>query len=89
MAGAKLYVGIWFGLVLATVLEVITKSFAASAAVLALTILTISSAKAIFMALYYQHLRFESWRLAVLPVSAVVGIILLALAAGFSMNLGG
>jgi cytochrome c oxidase subunit 4 len=89
MTGVKLYVGIWLGLVLATVLEVATKSIVASLSVLALVIIAIASVKAIFIALYYQHLRYESWRLAVLPVSAVIGIILLALAAGFSMNMGG
>lgn len=89
MAGLKLYVGIWLGLVLATIVETFTQSLPAAASILALTILVISSAKAIFIALYYQHLRFESWRLSVLPIAAVVGITLLAISAGFSMNMGG
>ena len=89
MPGIKLYVGIWLGLVAATVIEVVARSLPAAASVLALTILLISSAKAIFIALYYQHLRFESWRLAVLPISAVVGIALLAISAAFAMNMGG
>ena len=89
MPGIKLYVGIWLGLVAATVIEVAARSLPAAASVLALTILLISSAKAIFIALYYQHLRFESWRLAVLPISAVVGIALLAISAAFAMNMGG
>ncbi len=89
MPGIKLYVAIWLGLVVATVLEVVTRSLPGAVSVLALTILLISSAKAIFIALYYQHLRFESWRLAVLPISAIVGITLLVISAAFSMNLGG
>ncbi len=89
MPGIKLYVAIWLGLVVATVLEVVTRSLPGAVSVLALTILLISSAKAIFIALYYQHLRFESWRLAVLPISAIVGIALLVISAAFSMNLGG
>jgi hypothetical protein len=89
MAGIKVYVAVWLGLVIATVVETLTRSLPAAASFLALTILAISSAKAIFIALYYQHLRFESWRLAILPIAAVVGIILLAVSAGFSMNMGG
>ena len=89
MAGIKLYVGIWLGLVIAKILEVVTRSLPGAISVLALTILVISSAKAIFIALYYQHLRFESWKLAVIPVAAIIGIALLAISAGFSMNMGG
>ncbi len=89
MAGIRLYVGIWLGLVVATIAEVLTRSLPGAVTLLALTILVISSAKAIFIALYYQHLRFESWRLAVLPVAALVAIVLLAVAAGFSINMGG
>jgi cytochrome c oxidase subunit IV len=89
MPGIKLYVGIWLGLVVATVMEVVTRSLPGAISLLALTILLISSAKAIFIALYYQHLRYESWRLAVLPIAAIVGIALLAISAVFSMNMGG
>ncbi len=89
MPGIKLYVGIWLGLVLATVIEVLTRSLPGAASLLALAILLISSAKAIFIALYYQHLRFESWRLAVLPIAAIVGIALLGISAAFSMAMGG
>ena len=89
MPGIKLYIGIWAGLVVATVAEVATRSLPGAASLLALTILLIASAKAIFIALYYQHLRFESWQLAVLPISAIVGIALLAISAAFSMPMGG
>ena len=89
MPGIKLYVGIWLGLVIATVVEVVNRSLPGAASLLALTILVISSAKAIFIALYYQHLRFESWKLAILPISAIIGIALLAISSAFSMNMGG
>jgi hypothetical protein len=89
MPGIKLYVGIWLGLVVATIMEVVTRSLPGAASLLGLTILLISSAKAIFIALYYQHLRFESWRLAVLPIAAIVGIALLGISAAFSMAMGG
>ncbi len=89
MPGTRLYVGIWFGLVLATVFEVITRSLPGAFSILALTILLISSAKAIFIALYFQHLRFESWRLAVLPISALVAVALLSISAALSMSMGG
>jgi caa(3)-type oxidase subunit IV len=89
MPGIKTYVGIWLGLVVATIMEVVTRSLPGAVSLLALTILLISSAKAIFIALYYQHLRFESWRLAVLPIAAIVGIALLAISSAFSMAMGG
>ena len=89
MPGIKTYVGIWLGLVVATIMEVVTRSLPGAVSLLALTILLISSAKAIFIALYYQNLRFESWRLAVLPIAAIVGIALLAISSAFSMAMGG
>ncbi len=89
MAGIKTYVAIWAGLVVATIMEVVTRSLQGAASLLVLTILLIASSKAIFIALYYQHLRFESWRLAVLPISAIIGIALLAISAALSMNMGG
>ncbi len=88
MPGLKLYVGIWLGLVVATILEVVTRSLPGALSVLALIILLISSAKAITIALYYQHLRYETGRLAILPIAAIVGIAILAISAGLSMNLG-
>ena len=55
----KMYVGIWLGLVVATVVEVVTRSLPGAASLLALIILLISSGKAITIAMYYQHLRYE------------------------------
>lgn len=88
MPGMKMYVGIWFGLVVATVAEVVTRSLPGALSLLALIILLISSGKAITIALYYQHLRYEDKRLALLPIAAVVGVIILAVAAGMSMSPG-
>ena len=85
MPGMKMYVGIWFGLVVATIVEVVTRSLPGAISILALIILLISSGKAIAIAMYYQHLRYEDRRLAILPIAAVVGVILLALAAAMSM----
>jgi len=86
MPGMRMYVGIWFGLVVATIVEVVTRSLPGAVSILALIILLISSGKAIAIAMYYQHLRYEDRRLAILPIAAVVGVILLALAAAMSMS---
>jgi cytochrome c oxidase subunit 4 len=88
MPGMKVYVGIWLGLVAATVMEVVTRSLSGAISVLALIILLISSGKAIVIALYYQHLRYEDRRLAILPIAAVVGVIFLGVAAAMSMSMG-
>jgi len=88
MPGMKLYVGIWFALVVATIVEVVTRSLPGALSVLATIILLISSGKAIAIAMYYQHLRYEDKRLAILPIAAVVGVILLAVAAALSMSMG-
>jgi len=87
MPGMKMYVGIWFGLVVATIMEVLTRSLPGAISILALIILLISSGKAIIIAMYYQHLRYEDRRLAILPIAAVVGIIFLAVAAIMSMGM--
>jgi len=83
----KTYVGIWFALVVATIVEVVTRSLPGSVAVLSIIILLISSGKAVTIAMYYQHLRYEDKRLAILPIAAVIGVILLAVAASMSMGM--
>ena len=88
MPGIKLYVGIWFGLVVATIMEVVTRSLPGAISTLAFVILLISSAKAIAISLYYQHLRYESGSLAILPLAALIGVIFLGVAAGMSMAMG-
>jgi len=88
MPGMKLYVGIWLALVAATVVEVVTRSLPGALSILSLIILLISSGKAITIAMYYQHLRYEDKRLAILPIAAVVGVIILAAAAITAMSMG-
>ena len=88
MPGMKTYVGIWFGLVVATIVEVLTRSLPGAISILALIILLISSGKAIAIAMYYQHLRYEDRRLSILPIAAVVGVIVLAVAAVMSIAMG-
>ena len=88
MPGMKLYVGVWLGLVVATVVEVVTRSLPGALSVLALIILLISSGKAVVIAMYYQHLRYEDKRLTILPIAAVVGVIFLLVAAVMSLSMG-
>ena len=85
MPTMKLYVGIWAGLVAATVMEVVTRSIPGAFAVISVIILLISSGKAVTIAMYFQHLRYENKSLALLPIAAVIGIIFLAIAAWMSM----
>jgi hypothetical protein len=88
MAGIKLYVAIWLGLVIATILEVVTRSLPGAVSVLVLVIMLISCGKAIAIALYYQHLRYEGIRVAAMPIAAVVAMIILAVSAGLSIYMG-
>jgi len=88
MPGMKFYVGIWAGLVAATIMEVVTRSLSGTFAVLSVIILLISSGKAVTIAMYFQHLRYENKSLALLPIAAVVGVIVLAVAAWMSMSMG-
>lgn len=81
----KFYVGIWAGLVAATVMEVVTRSIPGAFAVISVIILLISSGKAVTIAMYFQHLRYENKSLAILPIAAVIGVIILAVAAWMSM----
>lgn len=87
MPGMKFYVGIWAGLVAATVMEVVTRSLPGTFAVITAIILVISSGKAVTIAMYFQHLRYENKSLALLPIAAVVGVIILAIAAWMSMSM--
>lgn len=85
MPTMKFYVGIWAGLVAATVMEVVTRSIPGAFAVISVIILLISSGKAVTIAMYFQHLRYENKSLAILPIAAVIGVIILAVAAWMSM----
>jgi len=88
MPGIKLYIGIWLGLVIATVMEVVVRSMPGETSLIVLIIALIASAKAIAIALYYQHLRYDGIRLATLPLAAVVGIVFLAVSAAMTIIMG-
>ena len=87
MAGVKLYVGIWLILVAATITEVLTRSLPASTSLLVTIIMLIASAKAIIIALYYQHLRYEGIRVAAMPLAAIVALAILAVTAVISLGM--
>jgi hypothetical protein len=88
MTGIKLYIGIWLGLVVATIMEVVVKSLPGPASIFVFIILLIASVKAIAISLYYQNLRYEGIRLATLPLAAVVGLVFLAVSAGLTITMG-
>ncbi len=87
MANYRLYVVIWVILVAATILEVETRFLSGTAQLLVVGIIAISSAKAVVIALYFQHLRYESRAIKVLPLLALIA--LGALAATAIVSLGG
>ena len=88
MPGIKLYVGIWLGLVIATVMEVVVRSLPGGVSLLVFIISMIASVKAIAIALYYQHLRYEGIRLASLPLAAVVGVVFLGVSSAMTIAMG-
>lgn len=89
MAGIRFYIAVWAGLVAATVVEVVLRTTAgAVAAGLIIALLIIAGAKAVTIAMYYQHLRYETWRLSVLPIAAVIGIAMLGISAAYSLATG-
>ena len=87
MANYRLYVVIWVILVGATILEVETRFLSGTAQFLVAGIIAISSAKAVMIALYFQHLRYESRAIKVLPLLALIA--LGALAATAIVSIGG
>jgi hypothetical protein len=89
MAGIKLYISVWAGLVAATIAEVLLRTLSGAVAIgLIVGLLLIAGGKAVTIAMYYQHLRYETWRLAVLPIAAVAGVLFLGLAAAYSLSMG-
>jgi cytochrome c oxidase subunit 4 len=89
MAGIKLYIAIWAGLVAATIVEVLLRTLVGAVVFgVVIGLLLIAAAKAVTIAMYYQHLRYETWRLALLPIAAVVGVALLGLSAAYSLATG-
>lgn len=90
VASIQLYIEIWVALVVATIVEVVLRLSvgAAVAEGLIVALLLIAGGKAVTIAMYYQHLRYESWRLAVLPIAAVVGVTILGISAAYSIITG-
>jgi hypothetical protein len=88
MTGVKMYVGIWLGLVIATVMEVVVRSLPGTISLIVFIISLIASVKAIAIALYYQHLRYEGIRLASLPLAAVVGVVFLGVSSAMTIAMG-
>ena len=88
MSKIKIYVGIWAGLVAATILEVATRSLPGAASLIVFLIVLIASVKAVAIALYYQHLRYEGIRIASMPLAAIVALTILAVSAGISISMG-
>jgi len=75
------YVAVWGILVLATILEVATRSIQAAAIVVAFGIIIISITKAVLIASIYQHLWYEGKILSLLPAVALIALTLLLLTA--------
>jgi hypothetical protein len=88
MPGIKLYVGIWLGLVVATIMEVVVRSLPGATSIFLVAILMIAAVKAIVISLYYQNLRYEGIRLATLPLAAIIGVVFLAVSAGLTITMG-
>ncbi len=87
MADYKTYTVIWVILVAATVLEVETRFLAGGASLLIGSIVAISAAKAVIIALYFQHLRYEPRSIKVLPLAALVALGALAVTAIVSLGM--
>ena len=79
MAETRLYVEVWAVLVAGTLLEVFTRSIQAAAFIVVLGIISISIVKALVIASFYQHLRYENKALLILPVAALIALATLIL----------
>ncbi len=86
MSNYRLYIVIWVILVAATILEVETRLLSGTATFLVAGIIAISTAKAVIIALYFQHLRYESKAVKLLPLTALVALGALAATAVFSLG---
>jgi cytochrome c oxidase subunit IV len=87
MTGIKSYVGIWAILVTATILEVVTRTLPAASSLLVTIIILIAAGKAILIALYFQHLRYEAKELAILPIAGIVALTFLGITAFFALGM--
>ncbi len=87
MADYKTYTLIWLILIAATILEVETRFLAGGASSLVGGIIAISAAKAVIIALYFQHLRYEPRAIKVLPLAALIALGALAVTAVVSLGM--
>lgn len=88
MPGTKTYIAIWIGLVVATIVEVLIRSFSTAIFGIVVVLILIAAGKAVTIALYYQHLRYEQKRLSVAPIAAIVGVAAVAISAAYSLSMG-
>jgi cytochrome c oxidase subunit 4 len=65
------YVGIWFGLGALTALELTIAFLPWSKTILILLLIALAVWKALLVALYYMHLRFEKGRLRLLAIAPI------------------
>jgi cytochrome c oxidase subunit 4 len=65
------YVGIWFGLGALTALELTIAFLPWSKTILILLLIALALWKALLVALYYMHLRFEKGRLRLLAIAPI------------------
>lgn len=88
MPGTKTYIAIWIGLVVATIVEVLIRSFSTAIFGIVVVLILIAAGKAVTIALYYQHLRYEQKRLSVAPIAAIIGVAAVAISAAYSLSMG-
>ncbi len=85
MASFRLYVAVWALLVAATIMEVVTRFLPAAVSVLVVGIIVIATIKAVLIASYFQHLRYETKILALLPIGGILvlsTLLIISIAAG-------
>ncbi len=86
MADSKLYVTIWAILVEATIMEVVTRFMPSEFQLLIFGIVAIATLKAVLIALFFQHLRYEPKALSLAPIGALFVLTTLLVTALISMG---
>lgn len=81
MSRLALYIAVWFVMVVATLVEVAAVNFPAALVVVVLSVIILAAFKAVLIALYYQHLRYESLALGAIPLTALFMLIVLLMSA--------
>lgn len=89
MSRLGIYIGIWVGLMTATAMELVVRLFVGESILVVLFIAIVASVQAIVVSMFYQHLRYEKIQLSILPLAAIVAIVFLSIAAGFSLPMMG